>query len=98
MLNKLIIFIVTENSDKSSSSMLLKLQIPQVPHNVALAIQARNFTSGSQYTPESQLCSFREVCKDTEQKPSLNGKILEHSFEKLIQGVPSSIKDYKSQI
>lgn len=53
MLNKLIIFIVTENSDKSSSSMLLKLQIPQVPYNVALAIQARNFTSDSQYTPES---------------------------------------------
>lgn len=98
MLNKLIIFIVTEDSDKSSSSMLLKVQILQVPHDAALAIQPRNFTWGFQYTLESHLWSFREGCKDTEQKPSINGKVLEHRFEKLIQGFPSNIKHYKSQI
>jgi len=98
MLNKLIIFIVTEDSNKSSSSMILKLQILQVPHNVALALEARNFTSGFQHTLESHLRSFREGCKDTEQKPSINGKVLEDSFDKLLQVVPSSTKHYKSQI
>lgn len=47
---------------------------------------------------ESHLWSFREGCKDTEQKPSINGKVPERSFEKLIQGVPNSIRHYKNQI
>lgn len=94
MLNKLIIFIVTEDSDKSSSSMLFKTADTEIPHNVAPAMQARNSTSGSQYTIESHLQSFREGWTENFNE----GKVLEYSLEKLIQGVPTSIKHYKSQI
>lgn len=78
--------------------MLLELQILQVPHKAVLAIQARNFTSGSQHRLESRLWSFRDGCKDTEEKLSINGKVLGNHFEKLIQGVSCSIKHCKSQI
>lgn len=64
----------------------------QVPHNIALAIQARNSTSCSQYTLEPHLQSFSEGCKYTKWKPSINGRYLNIVQEINSGSPPSTIK------